>query len=934
MNLSDKDVIDRLNQITGTLKRSAGMVSSTDRMIYHYRDLAKEKELEIEKLKDDLHKSFEERKYASELYHNQYRNSTQKSFYESPSPKTRRNKHSKNRFNDINSTSLSNIDISEPSLYYHSTPKNTDDKYEINFHLKRIHEQMESDQKRRHNHNEEMESLTVEIKKLKEAMEENNTPKQRKETIDYIPDSNHKSSAYKRKFDKQQLTIESLQDRLKEKEIENSKIKLKLDDVQLQSKKMKLLEEKLMDEESERMKVIKEADEEREKLLFALSEVKNEAKTILTAYKETSQTLPELRTLLELSAKQKSEFSEQVTKLQNDVENYREEINRQNEQLSECSSIINNKEADKQRIENKFEELHARYFQVASELKERNEEMIETKEKLSKSEKSKNELKMKALTSVKSYRLRCRKYEKEIEEWKTNFSLKETELEQALSQTKELEDENILQREKFEELANRMVELQGSISLYVERFQQVSDEKDVLEITLSQQNDLRGDYHHKVNEQQLLIDELNEEKEKRCDFEKLCREYYESTLTLKQEKSVLEVTKEKEKNELLAERNQQLQIIDKLKEQCNVFSKDVQLLTENNENLIRQLKASTEYSNDLDKRLSVANKTAGDRGERYCSLKNKSDELVSNLKALTVEKRTMCKEFEKEKQTLSEKLQVLSEKLSIYERTVHMKTDENSVLQKELQDSQLEYVALTNSTNTIIDVICNDASHLMNLLCQEEENTNPERDLSLIILPHFQADVKEVREKIQSCFSIIKVLIERYHQQFELIKKAKDRVKSQDDSIQNLTNTINNNELDHKKRISSFETKKMNDDTIISELQYENKSLVKRNVELAKDLETCTKTLNKSLGVENERKAILTEIDTLNKENRERQKIDESINCANEEVELISEQLSEAKLSFCEIKKNNTDSSYYADQVFHSLRSISPNKSRMSVQFR
>ena len=838
------------------------------------------------------------------------------------------------RFQEKNSSS-SNIDITDSSIKYYSTPINEDNRQQINYHLKRIHQQIEADRHQRKNQYKEMENISHEMKSLKDVMQETKTSKSSPEQLP--KDSHEHLSAQKRKILKQQATIQLLTEQLEKKEKDAIGPHSGADDTQL-----KLLERQLNQEESERMKIMKdytnvqqrltEADRERSELLFALSDVKAEARSILLAYEETSQSLPELKSLLELSAKQKSEFSNQVTRLKNEAEEYIDEIAQLKENTSKYLTIINKTESEKHSLNRKVEETQSKYINVNKELKTANQKLLEATQSFNDMEKSKQQLQDKALNTLKSYRSKCRKYEKDIQGYIEQYKIKEIELTKSISQSKELEIENLKQMHQFQDLSSRMEELQGSITMYVGKCHQVSDEKSELEMILSQTNDQSKEYYALLSEQQklksencIVKSELRDEKKTRLEFENLCQQYYDNNVSLKKEKSALQLEAENEKNAIEVERNDHKQLFSNLQEQNTISAKEgdmkLTVISESNQNLIKQLEMSAEHSKEIEEKYENVKISLDQQKIHTNNEEAKSKILIKKLKLLAKENKKIRTEFEMEKQKFDEKLKT-------FQSIEFTNEERNAVLQEHVDNAQKVEAASKGNFKTIINIITQDTNNLLNMLCHEKENRSPVKEIPKDRITDYQIEMVELRGKMLTCFSITKTLKERYNQQKQLIRRARERIKSQVQDIHHLTESQNKESERYQEEISAFEIMQQNNNDVILKLESENSKLHTRINDLTKDLEECTKALHKCLELDKDRKTVLNEIDLLNLENKERQKIDENLFRATERIEVITEQLSEAKISFNELKQQGMDKSDYTDRLIESFQSISPSKKR------
>ena len=785
-------------------------------------------DLNIEKgLENYSDQSKNESKISEDGHLNQYHNIVKKSFHETPnssngynhSPASKIEKETHSNKEGFGDKTRPDFDITESPINYYSTPKHEANRQQINYHLKRIQQQIEVDRQGWKNQQNDVKNLSNEMKTLKEAMHESKISNAPTETSKSVSsDDMQNLDTYKRKVQKQKATIQLLTEHLEYKEANGKNLK---------ANQLKLFKQKLYKEANRRMKIMKEytevkeslneADRERSELLFALSEVKAEARSILLAYEETSQSLPELKSLLELSAKQKSEFSNQVMRLKNEAEEYKDEIAQLKENIKEHLRIINSTESEKQSLIYQVEETQSKYFDVNTKLTTANQRLLEATQSFNNTEHSKQRLQDNALNTLKSYRSKCRKYEIEIQEYTEHYKIKDVELTKAISQSKELEIENLKQRKLFQELENRMEELQGSIAMYVEKCGQVSDEKNELELTSSHTNSQRREYYTILNEQQQIKDEnsiikveLRNEKQRQLEFESLCYKYRDSNLSMKKENLALQSEIQKERNQLQEERNTNAKVISKLQEQSKNYTEGKQKLHINYE-------------------------------------EEKSKALIRKLKSSANENKVIIEQFQMEKEKFDEKVKILEE--------------QKAILQEHVDNRHIAEKASKEKLKVIIGVITEDIDNLLKLLYYGEENISLLKEIPSTDL---QIEIVDLREKLQSCFSVTTTLKRGYNQQKVLIKKARERIKSQIEDIHYLKDFQNKESLRYQGEICRLETIQQNNKDRIPKFESQNMDLQKRVNNLTERLREVTRDLHESVEFSKEREMVPNEIEPLN----------------------------------------------------------------------
>ena len=82
-----------------------------------------------------------------------------------------------------------------------------------------------------------------------------------------------------------------------------------------------------------------------------------------------------------------------------------------------------------------------------------------------------------------------------------------------------------------------------------------------------------------------------------------------------------------------------------------------------------------------------------------------------------------------------------------------------------------------------------------------------------------------------------------------------------------------------------------------------------------------------------DQKFVIDEIDQLKNEHREYQELDERFYKSEEQREVISEQLNEAKNSLTQIKQNSLDTTLFSNKMIQTFGSLSPTRKRKLLPF-
>lgn len=116
-----------------------------------------------------------------------------------------------------------------------------------------------------------------------------------------------------------------------------------------------------------------------------------------------------------------------------------------------------------------------------------------------------------------------------------------------------------------------------------------------------------------------------------------------------------------------------------------------------------------------------------------------------------------------------------------------------------------------------MSIAMRDAENLLNLLCREEENQLPVKEIPDSMLPDHQKILHELRDKLQSCYSISKTLKQRFQQQKLLIRKAQERIKNQIQEL-NECKEINAKESEvNKCKVDDLERSKKESNKVVLE---------------------------------------------------------------------------------------------------------------------
>ena len=102
---------------------------------------------------------------------------------------------------------------------------------------------------------------------------------------------------------------------------------------------------------------------------------------------------------------------------------------------------------------------------------------------------------------------------------------------------------------------------------------------------------------------------------------------------------------------------------------------------------------------------------------------------------------------------------------------------------------------------------------------------------------------------------------------------------------------------------------------------------------MTKHLEECTRALQKSIEVGKDRQRVLNDIEKLQKDREENQKINENFYRYSEKNEILSELLNDAKSALHQLQQDSFDSNNFTSRMIETFDSVSPNKKRKLFSF-
>ncbi|XP_066915412.1 uncharacterized protein [Clytia hemisphaerica] len=662
-------------------------------------------------------------------------------------------------------------------------------------------------------------------------------------------------------------------------------------------------------------------DRERTEVLERFAGIKTESKVQMEALEKLSQNNTELKLLLERSEHQRDKLSDRVFKLKTSNEAKNQHIGNLESDLSTCHRQLTSLENDRSQSSKRYENNENVIKDIRKELAEVKNLYSQSELRYKEIEKSKQELKEKAVHTLKEYRLKCKRYEQRCDDLSEQVKLKDANLAKESSRAKEIEIANLKLQKEYQDLSCEFENLQQQFSGRDKRLSQLLDDRNHVEHVLQEanhaskaNNELRKEIQDLKNDKMTLNSQLLDEKRKVKEFESLLHENYERQLETKDSVTSLQ-------RQLQEERQMKTELASRLQQEKNSSARhDVRRLEERNTKLESD-------KNEMHQKLIKLEKLQEDfsRNMQFFE-KDKSDSetkekaLTQKLKKSSDDTSRMRKQYQSMKKTYEEKIQEL--------RTSVTKSEEQmSILQNHSNEYQSEISKLKDVIKVIISLVTRDLENLLNLLCREDENMMPVKEIPDSMSPEHQKSLHEIREKIQSCYSISKTLKQKFQHQKSFVRKAQEKIKKQSheqESFKEELSSENEKLTHHIHKLEKNRTIHEEDRKRIAHLQRQVK-------ELTKHLEECTNALEKSLSFEEDRRKVLKELDELKNEHQERQKTDESYYRNNEKVDILTEQLNDAKKTLEDVKQETLDSTVFTSRVLESFSSVSPSCRKRSL---
>ena len=236
--------------------------------------------------------------------------------------------------------------------------------------------------------------------------------------------------AYKKKIFKQDDVIKLLKQQLEMKADEGRELEstvLKMQSLEkIKTQQLKLAEQQLSDEKMEKMNLIKEleviqeklteSNRERSELLYHLTDIKSDGKTEKMAYEQCTSQNNQLKSMLEKAEKEKEGLAMQLNKINEEMAQRKKEMDEKlHVQLNEYTANLKDRENENENMTEKVRQITVQLETVKAELESCKKSLLESAQKCKEIEASKLAVKEKALNTLRDYRTKYKRLEKQIQ---------------------------------------------------------------------------------------------------------------------------------------------------------------------------------------------------------------------------------------------------------------------------------------------------------------------------------------------------------------------------------------------------------------------------------------------------------------------------------------------------------------------------------------
>ena len=807
------------------------------------------------------------------------------------------------------------------------------------------------------------------IRLLKEQLENQREEARGCETTVYKMQSLEKLKSQQLKLLEQQLDeekgvkmnvlkeFEDTQQKLSEANKERSELLYHLSDIKNEAQVNKLAYEQSSHKIPQMKALLEDGEKQRELLSNQVDNLNNELQSNNNGIKNLKSQLTDYKVNLKNLEAENQNLTTQIEEATSQYHDIKTELDSTKEMLLElkqnCQRLEASKHVVKKNALNTLKEYRSKYRNCQKEIQNR---VGQQKEK---------EIELSKAVSVSN--------EQEI----VNLTLKK-ELQDLTNEMGNLQNRILEGEHTCDQLSHDKCQLEDALS-------KANDQTKINHV-------LQREMHELKNENQSLTSQITEEKSKRQEVQSLLQQHYEKNISSKDERMSLKKQLEQESSRLQLEHDKRLQEAIKTKGECKMASEEkLNELSKENENLVKTLKSSggslqqlTEEHEDVKKRLKQ--QEAG-----FVNETEKNKVLSQKLRRITEENKKIRKQFHVMKNHLCERLRNAQTNASTsVEPNILLPKDINKVQIVETTAKtdgigKIFTILLQDSEN-LLGLLSYEEENVPTLKVIPHNVLPDYRKAILEIREKYQtcySIAKTLKGRFQQQKSLIKRAQEKIKSQIEQIRILYD---TRDDGLHNLekittlevlrksdqekiTFIENLRKKDEEKisyfeastkqseeKISSLEASRMTDQKLIAShittknecqetianleiLKAKDVELIRRRDaeicdlkyrinELTRDLQGCTRALHKSVEVDKERKSVLDEIELLKSEHKERQQIDENFFRCTEKIELLTEQLNDAKHSLSEIKQDSIDRSETTNRLIDTFGSVSPSRKR------
>ncbi|XP_032240279.2 centrosomal protein of 128 kDa isoform X2 [Nematostella vectensis] len=677
------------------------------------------------------------------------------------------------------------------------------------------------------------------------------------------------------------------------------------------------------------------------------------------------------------------ELSQNLASLRDDIDRKEEHQERLIEQMRDLLDKYDHSEGQKKQLADELQNVTKKLKETSSEYERLSEELGERENLLKESEKKRNELKNKALSSLKEYRVKCKKLEREAEQGKeamernerlekelrelrslmnsgaapgTSFSSSRREMDDLMDQRQRLHEEvatknaeiRELQAVRYNgerdmtELRKHIEKLEAELRVYQTQVSSTNLEKMKLEEALQAarqqtQEAEKFETSQKRQEEHLggvVSDQKKEIKELRTKMARMIaklQQEVEQRQEIEERFMELRDQDRRSREEGAALYSQLQQERDQHTDALRDLESQIKSLTDDNEKTLQDVNNKTEkersgLENQLaDLKLQLADEKSTIKALRK-QQENERDTIerltsdVNNLTEDNARLRKRCENLKEEHDATKEKMEMTQMRVSQLEESLRRS---QYALEKAAEENQVGWQKIDDNLDKIVDYICKESDiPLPSLLGSGSVRHDSQQGIAEMI-----GKLRWVNEELKVHLTSEK----RARDQLEVSnKRIRELIRKGDEEKRYFLSELDEQATlldDLAAQKKGLESKhRQNTDNI--------KTLQDRIRQLTKHLEASTKALHAGAEALDDKQRVIDEIDELKDEKQERDKIHDRYVKYKEKVGSLRRELHGAKTIADDFKQESFEAANLSSRLLESLDRISsPKAKQRRLQF-